>query len=693
MSKKNNLVIVESPAKAKTIKKYLGNNFEVIACFGHIRDLPAKRFGVDVKNDFTPEYVIIKDKEKIVSEIKEKAKNSVSVVLATDPDREGEAISWHLANILKLNSDDNNRVAFNEITKTGVKKGIETPRKIDSDLVDAQQARRILDRLVGYKLSPFLCQRIQKGLSGGRVQSVALRMIVDRENEIRIFVPEEYWTITASLNPEKSEKVFQAKFWGNKDGEIKLKNQSQTNEILEHIKDSEYKIVKLKKGKRSKNPAPPFITSTFQQEAVRKLGFSSKRAMKVAQELYEGVDISGHGATGLITYMRTDSIRISDEAMAEAKDFIIKTWGEKYSPTTQRKFKTKANAQDAHEAIRPTVINFLPEEIKSSLTNDQFKIYKLVWNRFIASQMTNCLQDTVRVEIDASGYIFRASGLTVSFDGFTVLYSEGKDEKEEQEKSLPKLSEGMNCGLKKLDHAQHFTEPPPRFTEASLIKALEENGVGRPSTYAATISVLIFREYVTKDGKIFSPTELGETVDGLIKKYFPAIVNVEFTAKMESQLDGVKHGKSKWQNILRDFYGDFEKMLENAKAETKDLKLELKENETDIICEKCGNKMVIRRGRYGKFIGCSGYPECKNIQKIIKTVGAKCPKCNGEIIEKNTKRNRIFYGCANYPNCNFATWDTPTDQVCPKCGSFLFKKGEDIFCITCDSHPKTSDLS
>jgi DNA topoisomerase-1 len=682
---KSSLVIVESPAKARTIKKYLGNDFNVIASMGHVRDLPPKKFGVNIDEGFEPSYSIIKGKEEFVKEIKKKAANCEKILLATDPDREGEAISWHLSHILKLDSEDENRITFNEITKSGIEKGISSPRKIDSYLVNAQQARRVLDRLVGYKLSPFLCRKIQRGLSAGRVQSVALRMIVDRENKIRAFVPKEYWSIIVLLDPNSSgDKKFQAKFWGNKNGEIKPENEEQTKKIVSELKNARYVITKVKKGKRIKKPSPPFITSTLQQEAARKLGFTARRTMKAAQELYEGVEIKDHGAVGLITYMRTDSVRISEEAQKEAKSLILANWGKRYLPAAERKFKTKSNAQDAHEAIRPTISSLMPEQIKSDLTPDQFKIYKLVWNRFIAGQMANCIQNTVQVEIEAAGFIFRASGIEVAFDGFTILYTEGKDEKEDEEKMLPELSEGTECELKKLNSKQHFTEPPPRFTEASLIKSLEENGVGRPSTYSSIISVLTYREYTIKENKTFVPTELGEAVAGLMGEYFPSIVDIKFTAMMESQLDNVERGENEWRDLLKDFYGDFEKTLETAKEKTKDLKIELKENKIDLICEQCGKPMAVKHGRYGKFIGCTGYPECKNIKKFIKSIGVQCPRCGGEIVKKATKKKRTFYGCSNYPNCDFASWNVPTNEKCPKCGAIMFKKGDKIFCTDCE---------
>ena len=667
------LVIVESPAKAKTIKKYLGSDFDVVASMGHVRDLPENRLSVDVKKDFKPKYEVIKGKEKLVEELKEAADKSDEIFLATDPDREGEAISWHLAYLLGLDVEDHNRVTFNEITKTAVTNGIEHPRAIDMDLVNAQQARRILDRLVGYKLSPFLSQKIRRGLSGGRVQSVAVRIIVDRENEIRKFVPEEYWTLDAKFIPKGSRKAFPASFYGDVDGKIKISNKDQ--------------VVKVKKGTRRKSPAPPFITSTLQQEASRKLGFQARRTMKVAQELYEGVEVADMGAVGLITYMRTDSLRISEDAVKEAADYILERWGKKYLPDTLRKFKVKANAQDGHEAIRPTMPNLSPDQVKDSLTSDQYKLYKLIWERFIACQMSNCLQSTTQADIQAKNYIFKASGYTVTFDGYTVLYEEGKDEEEEAKGALPVLENGMPLKCKELVGNQHFTQPPPRYTEASLIKALEENGIGRPSTYATTISTITAREYVTRENKTLKPTELGEVITKLMKEHFPKIVNIKFTAQVESELDEVEHGKEEWTQQLHTFYDEFSDTLKKAKEAMDGVKIQLEEDKTDIICELCGRQMVVKTGRYGKFIACPGYPECKNIKKIINETGAECPKCGGRVIVKKTKKGRVFYGCKEYPNCDFVSWDEPSMEKCPQCGKTLLKKKgkkPKLYCITPD---------
>ena len=670
----SDLVIVESPAKAKTIKKYLGGNYEVIASMGHVRDLPKARLSVDIKKKFAPKYEIIKGKEKLVEELKDLAEKSDKIYLATDPDREGEAISWHLAYILGLPLDDNNRVEFNEITKNGVTNGMAHPRSINIDLVNAQQARRILDRLVGYKLSPFISQKIRRGLSAGRVQSVAVRIIVDREEEIRKFKPEEYWTIDAKFIPKGSRKSFSASLYSDANGKIKIENQEQAEKIEQDLADAEYMITKVKHGTRRKTPAPPFITSTLQQEASRKLGFQSRRTMKVAQELYEGVDIEGMGATGLITYMRTDSLRISDIAKEEAAQYILNRFGEKFLPAKPRLFKTKSNAQDGHEAIRPSMPSLAPEDVKASLTSDQFKLYNLIWNRFMASQMSDCIQKTTQAEISAKEYIFKASGYYVDFEGFTTLYVESKDTEEEKSTQLPPLEKDMPVKCKELKKNQHFTQPPARYTEASLIKALEEYGIGRPSTYAATITTITSREYVKREAKTLYPTELGEVMTNLLKERFPKIVNYKFTAQMEENLDEVEHGQEEWVELLDEFYSDFDKTLKKAKEEMEGVKLQLKEDQTDIICDKCGRQMVVKVGRYGKFIACPGYPECKNVLKFVEKTGVKCPKCNGDVIVKHTKKKRVFYGCSNYPECDFVSWNEPVNERCPQCGGILFKK-------------------
>lgn len=668
------LVIVESPSKAKTIKKYLGKGYNVIASKGHVRDLPATRLSVDIKKRFEPKYAVIKGKEKLVEELKDAADKSEGVILATDPDREGEAISWHLAYLLGLDTNDQNRVEFNEITKTGIENGMSHPRAIDQNLVNAQQARRILDRLVGYKLSPFLSQKIRRGLSAGRVQSVALKIIVDRENEIRAFKPEEYWSIDAKLIPKGSRRILTASLYGDKNGKLKVENKEQSDKIVAELENAEYKVSKVKHGRRKKSPAPPFITSTLQQEASRKLGFQSRRTMKVAQELYEGVEVPQLGAIGLITYMRTDSLRISNDAINDVTEYIRGRWGDKYLPSKPRFFKSRANAQDGHEAIRPTMVSLEPEKLKSSLTSDQYKLYKLIWERFTACQMAECIQKTTQAEIEAGDYIFKASGYIVDFDGFTVLYVEGKDVEEEKEKQLPPLEQDMPLKLKELIPTQHFTQPPARYSEASLIKALEENGIGRPSTYAPTITTLTQREYVTRENKTFKPTELGEVMTKLMQERFPKIVNVKFTAQMEQDLDKIEQGQEEWVEVLDNFYGDFDKTLKKAKEEMQGVKIQLKEDETDYICELCGRRMVVKVGRYGKFIACPGYPECKNIKKFVQEIGVKCPKCDGDVIVRKTKKGRIFYGCSNYPDCDFVSWNEPVNERCPQCGEILYKK-------------------
>ena len=683
----SNLVIVESPAKAKTIKKYLGSGYEVVASMGHIRDLPKSKIGVDIEHGFKPDYIEMKDKKELISSLKKQAKKSDKVYLATDPDREGEAISWHLAYILGLDLNDQNRVTFNEITKSGVKNGMEHPRTINIDLVNAQQARRILDRIVGYKLSPFLWKKVRRGLSAGRVQSVTVRLICDREEEIRKFVSEEYWTIDAKLLASGSRSPFAAKFYGTPEGKMELANQEETDRILAELEGEAFTVGAVKKGIRRKSPAPPFSTSTLQQEASRKLGFQARRTMKAAQELYEGVDVEGLGSIGLITYMRTDSLRISEDAIRDAGEYIENRWGKKYLPSKPRHFKSRAGAQDGHEAIRPSTISLTPDQVKNSLTSDQYKLYKLIWERFIACQMANCVLNTTQATICAGKYLFKASGFNVAFEGFTALYEESKDEEEKAGKDLPPLEEGMKLKVKDLKGNQHFTQPPPRYTEASLIKTLEENGIGRPSTYAATISTITTREYVTREGKAFKPTELGEVITKLMKERFPKIVNVKFTAQVEDELDAVQRGDEDWVETLRKFYEDFDKTVQKAKKEMDGVKIKLKEDETDVICEKCGRKMVVKFGRYGKFLACPGYPECKNVKKIVNDTGAQCPKCGGKIIERKSKKGRVFYGCSEYPKCDFVSWDPPSKEKCPVCGKTLMqKKSKDktLYCVTPD---------
>jgi DNA topoisomerase-1 len=681
------LVIVESPAKAKSIKKYLGSGFEVTSSMGHIRDLPAARLSVDVKNDFEPKYSIIKGKEKLVKHLKELVAESEQVYLATDPDREGEAISWHLAVLLGLDIKSNNRVTFNEITKMGVRTGMEKPREVDMNLVNAQQARRILDRLVGYRLSPFVSQKIRRGLSAGRVQSVAVRLIADREEEINAFVPEEYWTLDAKFTTP-SRRTFAASFYGDETGKVKITNKEQSDKYLKRLEGAAYLVKSIKKGTRKKSPAPPFITSTLQQEASRSLGFQAQRTMRAAQELYEGVEVSGIGTTGLITYMRTDSLRISEEARAQGNDYIRSVYGEGYLPEKPRYYKSRANAQDGHEAIRPTIPSLTPEKVKGSLTPDQFKIYRIIWKRFIASLMANCIQNTIKVEILASGEqkdkycIFTASGYSVKFDGYTVLYEESADEEDKEDSKLPELSESDSLRLKELTGNQHFTQPPSRYTEATLIKALEEYGIGRPSTYATIITTIIKREYVKRASKFLQPTELGIAITGLLKERFPQIVNVKFTAGMESALDEVGAGNANYIRILHEFYDKFEETLAKAKEDMKNIKITLEEDVTDIPCDKCGRMMVIKKGKYGKFLACPGYPDCKNAKPLVLETNALCPKCGAKVIEKKSKKGYTFYGCEAWPGCNFMTWDKPTEEKCPNCGKSLFKrKGGVLSCL------------
>ena len=678
------LVIVESPAKAKTIRKYLGDGFEVTASMGHIRDLPASQLGIDVENDYQPKYINIKGKEKLIKELKSLAKKSDSVLLATDPDREGEAISWHLAQLLGLDVNESNRITFGEITKKGVTDGMAQPRAIDMDLFDAQQARRILDRLVGYKLSPFLWRKVRRGLSAGRVQSVAVRLIVDREREIEAFVPDEYWNIDAMLST--AGKKFSARLFADAEGKkLEVKNEEQANGITAALEGKEYLVKSITKGKRKKTPAPPFITSTLQQEASRRLGFTATRTMRAAQTLYEGVEIDGRGTTGLITYMRTDSLRLSDEAISGARDFITETYGDNYVYKQKRVYKRKSAtaAQDAHEAIRPTYPSITPDEADKSISGDVAKLYRLIWSRFIASQMSDCQMDTVSVDISAGDYLFRASGFVVTFDGFTALYEEASDEKEKKETALPPLEEGMALKLKELKSEQKFTQPPPRYTEATLIKALEENGIGRPSTYAPTITTVVDRGYVEREQKKLIPTALGIVVNDLLLEQFPGIVDVKFSAGMESNLDKVEDGKAEWVKTVDEFYQKFAKSLEAAEENMDGKKVKVPEEETDIVCDKCGRNMVIKTGRYGKFLACPGFPECKNTMRLVKEMPGKCPKDGGTMVVRQSKKGRVYYGCANYPACEFMTWEEPTAEVCPQCGSSLFKKGGKSGTLNC----------
>lgn len=677
------LVIVESPAKAKTIRKYLGDGYEVTASMGHIRDLPASQLGIDVDHDYTPQYINIKGKEKLIKELKSEAKKADQVYLATDPDREGEAISWHLAHLLGLNIEDTNRVTFGEITKKGVTEGMAHPRAIDIDLFNAQQARRILDRLVGYKLSPFLWRKVRRGLSAGRVQSVAVRLIVDREKEIENFKPEEYWNLDAVLSPPSSQKKFTARLYGTAAGKkLEVTNEAQATGIVKDLEDADYTVTELKRGHRKKVPAPPFITSTLQQEASRRLGFTATRTMRAAQTLYEGVDIAGRGTMGLITYMRTDSLRVSDEAVAGAKEYITEAYGERYVCPTKRTYKSRSAtaAQDAHEAIRPSVPGLTPDEAEKSISGDIAKLYRLIWSRFIASQMSDCEQDTVSAHITAADYQFRASGYVVTFEGFTALYEEATDEKEKKETALPPLEQGQTLKLRSLTPEQKFTQPPARYTEATLIRSLEENGIGRPSTYAPIITTIIDRGYVEREQKKLKPTLLGRTINDLMMQEFPDIVDVTFSAGMEKNLDKVENGGTDWRETIDAFYKGFAAALEKAEKDMEGKKIKVPDEETDEICEKCGRKMVIKTGRYGKFLACPGFPECTNTKRLVKDTGGKCPKCGGRMLLRKSAKGRVYYGCENYPNCDFMTWDEPVAQTCEKCGATLFKKGSRLYC-------------
>ena len=666
------LVIVESPTKVKSIKKYLGNEYEVVASMGHVRDLPKSKLGVDIENNFKPQYINMSDKKDLIKSLKTAAANSDEIFLATDPDREGEAISWHLAQILALNLEDKNRIAFNEITESGIKAGIANPHKIDINLVDAQQARRVIDRIVGYKLSPFLWKKVKGGLSAGRVQTVALRLIVEREREIEKFVSEEYWSVDAKLGVGR--KSFSAKLFGTADGKKieTVPDEKTANAIVDALNNAVYTVSELKKGMRNRQPAPPFITSTLQQEASRRLGFTGQRTMRIAQQLYEGVDVPGVGTVGLITYMRTDSLRISEEARSAANAYITEHYGAAYLPKTPRYFKSKNGAQDAHEAIRPTSVTLTPEFVSGSLTTEQYKLYKIIWERFVSSLMSCCVQNTVAVSVTAGDYLFKASGYSVKFDGFTVLYEEGKDDETADGAALPEMNVGDVLKLKALTPNQHFTQPPARYTEPTLIKALDENGIGRPSTYAPIISNILQRNYIEREKKSLKPTELGKVVADLITEYFKRIVDVKFTAGLEEELDKIGAGKLDWIDTVRDFYDDFDKLYKKAENSLDGKRVKVPDIETDVICDKCGRKMVVKTGRFGKFLACPGYPECKNTKPVPEDeVKQPCPKCGGKLVKKISKKGKKFYGCSNYPECDFASPGVPTGEKCPECGSYI----------------------
>ncbi|CDF57931.1 type I DNA topoisomerase [Thermobrachium celere] len=663
------LVIVESPAKAKTIGKFLGKGYKIAASMGHVRDLPKSQLGVDIDNNYEPKYITIRGKGKLLEELKKEAKKCDKVFLATDPDREGEAISWHLATILGLNFDEECRIEFHEITKKALSEAIKHPRRINMNLVNAQQARRVLDRLVGYEISPILWKKIKWGLSAGRVQSVAVKLICEREQEIKNFIPEEYWSITAKL--KNKNKQFEAKFYGKGKEKIELKNKEQVDEILHNLKDSRFIVSNIKKQEKKKSPMPPFTTSTLQQEAFKKLNFTTKKTMSVAQQLYEGIDISGEGTVGLITYMRTDSVRVSEEAQKEAREYITTNFGLEYVPKTIKSYKTKGNAQDAHEAIRPTSVFRHPDAIKDSLTNDQYKLYSLIWNRFIASQMSDAVYDTTSVDITAGDYLFKVSGSILKFNGYLSVY---QTDDEEQETKLPELQLNDILTLVNIDSKQHFTQPPSRYTEATLVKVLEEKGIGRPSTYAPIISTILERGYVEKDKKFLVPTDLGIIVTELLNENFKDIVDVEFTAEMEKKLDQIEEGVENWVEVVDSFFKPLKRQIELAEQNISKITLEEKVEVTDVICEKCGRNMVVKKSKYGKFLACPGYPECKNTKPIVDEIDVNCPLCGGKVVIKKSKKGKVFYGCSNFPECNFVSWDKPTNEKCPKCGQILYEK-------------------
>ena len=664
-----NLVIVESPAKAKTISKYLGKNYIVEASMGHVRDLPKSKLGVDIEDNFTPKYITIRGKGELIDKLRKAAKKADKIYLATDPDREGEAISWHLANILKISEDETCRIVFNEITKGAVKESIKGARKINLNLVDAQQARRVLDRLVGYEISPILWKNVKWGLSAGRVQSAALKLICDKEEEIKAFEPKEYWTVDCVLKKER--KKFPIKLTKYENKKIEISNENEANKVISDLKENEYRVEKVKKGSRLKNPLPPFTTSTLQQEAAKKLNFITKRTMSIAQALYEGVDVKGFGTVGLITYMRTDSVRISEEAQGRAIEFIKESYGEEYIPEKLRVYKGKKNIQDAHEAIRPSHIEITPEIAKANLTPEQYKLYSLIWKRFIASQMASCALNTNSIDIANGKYTFKASGSTIKFDGFMKVY-DYTTEDDENDVLLPSLEEGEVLEPSSVEGKQHFTQPPARYTEASFVKLLEEKGIGRPSTYVPTISTLLSREYVIREKKNLIPTELGFIVNNIMSDYFKQIVDVDFTAGMERKLDNIEEGNEEWKKVVGEFFEPLQVAIEKAEKEIS--KVVIEDKVSDVPCDKCGRMMVIKKGRYGTFLACPGYPECKNAKPIVEELDVPCPKCGGKILAKRSKKGKKFFGCSNYPNCDFVSWNEPIKEPCPKCGSYMTMK-------------------
>ena len=675
MAKGKDLVIVESPAKAKTIEKYLGSGFKVKASMGHVRDLPKSKMGVDIEHGFEPEYIPVKDKKDLIAELKKDAASAGTVYLATDPDREGEAISWHLKELLELPAETARRVTFNEITNRVVNDSIRQPRSIDQDLVDAQQARRILDRIVGYKLSPLLWKKIKTGLSAGRVQSVATRMVVDREDEIKAFVSEEFWLLDASLSRGDGSGSFVARYYGRNGRKQELKSEAEVNSVIEATKDSPFLVDSVKRGEKQRSPAPPFITSTLQQEASRRLGMTPRRTMSIAQQLYEGIELAGRGSVGLITYMRTDSLRLSDEALSAAARFITERYGSEYYPGKPRRFKTKAGAQDAHEAIRPTDIFLTPELVRKDLTQEQYRLYRLIWGRFTASQMANALYDNVAVEVLSGPYSFRANYSELKFAGYTAVYEEARDEEsDELANPLPSLSEGEALKLEKMTPDQQFTQPPSRYTEATLIRAMEEKGIGRPSTYAPTISTITAHDYVIKEGKYLRPTPLGEVVTGMMKEHFSDIVDLKFTNHMEAQLDEIEGGKIPWRQVLEEFYQGFDREMSAAETALEGVRLKVPDEESDEICEVCGRRMVVKKGKFGYFLACPGFPECTFTKPIVVEMPGKCPKCGGKILKRTSRKGYVFYACERGTDCGFITWDVPTKDYCPACGKTLFKR-------------------
>ena len=674
MAKAKELVIVESPSKAKTIEKYLGGSYKVKASMGHLRDLPKSKLGVDLEHGFVPEYIPVKEKRELIEELKAESKKAPVVYLATDPDREGEAISWHLKELLGLSDEKAKRVTFNEITKKVVTESIQHPRTIDQDLVDAQQARRVLDRIVGYQISPLLWRKVKRGLSAGRVQSVATRMVVDREEEIRSFQSEEYWLLDAYLKRSREEQSFRTRFYGTAEKKVELHTEQEVETVRLAVENSTFTVRSVKRTEKQRSPAPPFITSTLQQEASRRLNMTPRRTMSVAQQLYEGVEITGHGSIGLISYMRTDSLRLSDEAVASARQFIQNNYGQEFCPAKPRLFKTKAGAQDAHEAIRPTDVTLTPDLVRKDLTQEQYRLYRIIWGRFTACQMANAVYDNLAVEAESNGYLFRASSSVMKFPGYTAVYEEATDEEQKPADSmLPDLQEGERLFLDKMIPEQQFTQPPARYTEATLIRAMEEKGIGRPSTYAPTISTITAHDYVLKEGKYLKPTPLGEIVTGLMKDHFSDIVDLKFTNHMEARLDEIESGNASWQDVMTEFYDDFAAEMEAAETAMDGQRIKIPDIVSDEVCDVCGKPMLIKKGRFGQFLGCSGFPECTFTKPIVVEMPGKCPKCGSRILKRTSKKGYVFYACERGTDCGFITWDVPTKDVCPQCGKTMFK--------------------